>query len=75
MQNILLFAFSSQQIVKFFPRLFNASSKVITGESDLSTFVSETVLDIQNILTPEEQTRSTSTVSMWCPSDPVSIFS
>lgn len=74
-QSILLFAFSSQQIVGFFPRLFNASSKVITGEADLTTFVSEAVLDLHSIVMPEQQTRSTSTASTTlCSSDPISIL-
>lgn len=34
-----MFAFSSEQIVGFFPKLFNASSKVFNGQTNFAEFI------------------------------------
>jgi hypothetical protein len=70
-----MFAFSSQQIVGFFPRLFNASTKVISGQTDLSTFFSETVMDFSDVvMTPTQQARSTTTATCMASSTDASMI-
>ena len=38
MKNILLFAFSSQQIVSLFPQLFESGKDILYGNTDLSDY-------------------------------------
>lgn len=38
-QNILLFAFSSQQIVSIFPQIFESGKNLVFGNTDIATLV------------------------------------
>lgn len=49
--NIVLFAFSSQQIVSFFPRLFEQTKEVLLGNTDVLSFVNDAIGNVTNMLT------------------------
>lgn len=59
MQNILLFAFSSRQIVKFFPMLYESSKDLLLGNTEIGDLfqsvtqsVTETVMNtVSNVTT------------------------
>ena len=49
-QNILLFAFSSQQIVSIFPQVFQSGKDLVLGNTDFTSVVGDTATSIFSAL-------------------------
>lgn len=50
MQNIMLFAFSSQQVVNYFPKMYESGKDLLYGNTDLTTLIGGAAIAASDII-------------------------